>query len=46
MHVTLSTDDPLMMHKTEEPLLEEYSIASQVFNLSNVDLAEIALRSV
>lgn len=44
--MTLSTDDPLIMHKTEEPLIEEYSFASQVFNLSQVDLAEIALRSV
>ncbi len=46
MHVALSTDDPLIMHKTEEPLIEEYSLASQVYDLSHVDLSEIALRSV
>lgn len=28
MNVTLSTDDPLMIHLTKEPLLEEYSVAA------------------
>lgn len=28
MNVCLSTDDPLMLHITDQPLLEEYAIAS------------------
>ncbi|CDI76682.1 adenosine monophosphate deaminase, putative [Eimeria acervulina] len=28
LNVSLSTDDPLMFHFTDEPLLEEYSIAA------------------
>ncbi len=27
LNVTLSTDDPLMIHVTKEPLVEEYSVA-------------------
>jgi AMP deaminase len=46
MNVTLSTDDPLILHLTDEPLIEEYAIASQVFDLSSLDLAEIARNSV
>jgi hypothetical protein len=30
LHVSLSTDDPLQFHFTKEPLMEEYSIATQV----------------
>ena len=30
MNVSLSTDDPLMFHRTKDPLVEEYSIAAQV----------------
>lgn len=30
LHVSLSTDDPLMLHYTKDPLLEEYSVAAQV----------------
>ncbi|KAL9658254.1 hypothetical protein ABK040_012513 [Willaertia magna] len=45
LNVTLSTDDPLMFHFTREPLMEEYSIAAQVYHLSNVDLCEIARNS-
>jgi len=30
LNVTLSTDDPLQFHYTSSPLIEEYSIASQV----------------
>ena len=30
LNVTLSTDDPLLIHYTMDPLLEEYSIAAQV----------------
>lgn len=34
------------MHLSEEPLMEEYSIAMQVWSLSKVDLAEMAANSV
>jgi AMP deaminase len=30
LNVSLSTDDPLQLHVTKEPLMEEYSVASQV----------------
>ncbi|KAL0205264.1 hypothetical protein P9112_000571 [Eukaryota sp. TZLM1-RC] len=46
LNVTLSTDDPLQFHFTQEPLTEEYSIAAQVWKLSSADLCEIAWRSV
>ena len=46
LNVTLSTDDPLMIHVTKEPLVEEYSIASQIWKLTNTDLCEIARNSV
>lgn len=44
--VTLGTDSPLMYHHTQEPLLEEYSIASKIWKLSPNDLCEIARNSV
>ncbi|KAL8439283.1 hypothetical protein Efla_003920 [Eimeria flavescens] len=46
LNVSLSTDDPLMFHFTDEPLLEEYSIAAHVWKLSPVDLCELARNSV
>ncbi|KAF7459364.1 AMP deaminase [Cryptosporidium felis] len=46
LNVSLSTDDPLILHFTDEPLLEEYSIASHIWKLNNVDLCEIARNSV
>jgi AMP deaminase len=46
MNVSLSTDDPLMLHFTRNPLLEEYAVASQVYRLDSVDLAELARNSV
>ena len=33
MNVSLSTDDPLMIHLTKEPLVEEYSVAAQVTSM-------------
>jgi len=45
LKVTLSTDDPLQIHFTKEPLVEEYSIAAQVWRLSSCDLCEIARHS-
>ena len=44
--VTLSTDDPLQIHMTKEPLVEEYSVAAQVWKMSAADLCEIARNSV
>lgn len=46
LNVTLSTDDPLMIHVTKEPLVEEYSVAAQVWKLKAVDMCEIARNSV
>lgn len=46
LNVSLSTDDPLMFHNTKEPLVEEYSIAAQVWKLTSTDLCEIARNSV
>ncbi|XP_076066304.1 AMP deaminase isoform X3 [Oratosquilla oratoria] len=44
--VSLSTDDPLQFHFTKEPLMEEYSIATQVWKLSPTDMCELAKTSV
>ncbi|KAG0439197.1 AMP deaminase 2 [Dictyocoela muelleri] len=46
LKVTLTTDDPLQLHFTKEPLMEEYSVASQVWKLSSCDQCEIARNSV
>ncbi|CAI7722060.1 AMP deaminase, putative [Plasmodium vivax] len=46
LNVSLSTDDPLMFHFTDEPLLEEYSVCAHIWKLSTVDLCEIARNSV
>ncbi|KAJ8331519.1 AMP deaminase [Batrachochytrium dendrobatidis] len=46
MNVSLSTDDPLQFHFTKEPLIEEYSVAAQIWKLSSTDMCEIARNSV
>lgn len=46
LNVTLSTDDPLMIHVTKEPLVEEYSVAAQVWKLTSIDMCEAARNSV
>ncbi|PRP84100.1 AMP deaminase [Planoprotostelium fungivorum] len=46
MNVSLSTDAPLQLHTTEEPLIEEYSAAAKMWKLSMCDLCEIAKNSV
>ena len=43
LNVSLSTDDPLQFHYTREPLIEEYSVAAQIWKLSSVDMCEICL---
>ncbi|CAG5111632.1 Oidioi.mRNA.OKI2018_I69.chr2.g5916.t2.cds [Oikopleura dioica] len=45
-NIALSTDDPLQFHLTKEPLIEEYSVAAQVWKLNSVDMSEIARNSV
>ncbi|XP_058073870.1 AMP deaminase-like [Magnolia sinica] len=45
LDVSLSTDDPLQIHLTKEPLVEEYSVAAQVWKLTACDLCEIARNS-
>uniref|UniRef100_A0A8C4QC21 AMP deaminase n=1 Tax=Eptatretus burgeri TaxID=7764 RepID=A0A8C4QC21_EPTBU len=44
--VSLSTDDPLIFHTTNDPLLEEYAMASHFWKLTPCDLCEIASNSV
>ncbi|KAK5009175.1 AMP deaminase [Cryomyces antarcticus] len=46
LSVSLSTDDPLQFAFTKEPLIEEYSVAAQIYKLSAVDMCELAKRSV
>ena len=46
LSVSLSTDDPLQIHLTREPLVEEYSVAAQVWKFSGTDLCEVARNSV
>ncbi|KAI8873386.1 AMP deaminase [Ramicandelaber brevisporus] len=46
LNVSLSTDDPLQFHFTKEPLIEEYSVAAQIWKLSSTDMCEISRNSV
>lgn len=46
LNVSLSTDDPLQFHFTREPLIEEYSVAAQIYRLGPADMCEIARNSV
>ena len=46
LKVSLSSDNPLQLHMTEEPLMEEYSIASKAWKLSICDMSEIARNSI
>eukprot|EP00835_Amoeboradix_gromovi_P000823 NODE_31_length_32452_cov_0.352672.p3 type:complete len:719 gc:universal NODE_31_length_32452_cov_0.352672:15989-13833(-) len=46
LNVSLSTDDPLQFHFTREPLIEEYSVAAQIYKLSGTDMCELARNSV
>ena len=46
LNVSLSTDNPLMVHMTSEPVVEEYATAAQMWRLSPTDLCEIARNSV
>lgn len=46
LNVTLSTDDPLLFHMSDDGLLEEYSVARATFDLSMTDMMEIARNSI
>lgn len=46
LNISLLTDDPLQFSYTKEPLIEEYSVAAQIYKLSNVDMCELARNSV
>jgi len=46
LNCTLSTDDPLLFHMSDDPLLEEYAVARVSFDLSMTDVSEIARNSV
>ncbi|ODQ77060.1 hypothetical protein BABINDRAFT_55121 [Babjeviella inositovora NRRL Y-12698] len=46
LNISLSSDDPLQFAYTREPLIEEYSVAAQIYKLSNVDMCELASNSV
>ncbi|KAK9234587.1 hypothetical protein V1525DRAFT_428381 [Lipomyces kononenkoae] len=46
LNVSLSTDDPLQFAYTREALIEEYSVAAQIYRLSAVDMCELARNSV
>ena len=46
LNVSLSTDDPLQIAFTKEPLIEEYSVAAQIYKLTAVDMCELARNSV
>ena len=46
LNVSLSTDDPLQIAFTKEPLIEEYAVAAQIYKLNAVDMCELAKHSV
>lgn len=46
LNVTLSTDDPMLFHMSDDALLEEYSVARASFDLSLTDISELARNSV
>ena len=46
LNVTISTDDPLLFHMSDDALLEEYSVVRTSFDLSMTDIMEIARNSV
>lgn len=46
LNVSVSTDDPLQFHFTKDPLMEEYSVVTQVWKFSSADQCELAWNSV
>lgn len=45
LRMSLCTDDPLMFHLTDDPIVEEFSMAKNYYNLSNGDLLELVNNS-
>ena len=43
--MSISTDDPLMFHMTDDPLLEELAIVKNMYNFSLVDIYELIINS-
>lgn len=46
LNVSLSTDDPLQFHYTKEALMEEFSIAAQVWSLIYFDFWSLIFAGV
>ena len=46
LNVSLSTDEPLLFHHGDEPLIEEYGTAEKIYCLTATDVSEIAYNSV
>lgn len=46
LNVTISTDDPLLFHMSDDALLEEYSVCRATFDLSMTDMMELARNSI
>eukprot|EP01112_Ceratiomyxa_fruticulosa_P012622 TRINITY_DN3504_c0_g2_i1.p1 TRINITY_DN3504_c0_g2~~TRINITY_DN3504_c0_g2_i1.p1 ORF type:complete len:1316 (+),score=284.18 TRINITY_DN3504_c0_g2_i1:786-4733(+) len=46
LQISLSSDNPLQIHRTSEPLSEEYAVASQMWKLSENEICELCRNSV
>ncbi|EKE39142.1 hypothetical protein ENUP19_0089G0040 [Entamoeba nuttalli] len=46
LNVTLSSDEPLQIHRTQEPLMEEFAMAQQTWKFEDVDLVEMCNNSI
>ena len=44
--MSINTDDPLMFHLTNDPLMEEYTMIKTIYNLSLIDLVELINNSI
>lgn len=46
LNMSINTDDPLMFHLTNDPLMEEYTMIKTIYNLSLIDLVELINNSI
>ena len=46
LNVSLSTDDPLIFHSSDDPLEEEYFSAAQHYDMTEAEMCEVARNSV
>jgi len=46
LKVSLASNNPMMVHLTDYPLMEEYALAARIWKLSAADLCEVARNSV